>query len=348
MHDDQPVRLGPVRLGLVPLTDAAPLVVALTRGLFAQQDVTVGISIEPSWANIADKLAYGLLDGAIMLPPLALAMTLGLRRPAAPLLVPLSISRNGNAIVLATEHANAVRGDGPEDPVALGRRLRALLAVRKLRLAVVHNWSTHDLLLRSWLAASGIDPDRDIDLSVVPPPEMPEALASGRIDGFCAGAPWPAVAAATGAGRTILRSSAIWPDHPEKCLAVRADFAAFRPEALLSVMRALLRAGTVCDDPAETAAIAAELAKPRWLGVSAELIAGSLPGGRDPDLDRSSFAASGGMQPFPEHAAWFVTQMARWAILPDDAQTRAQACYRSDLFRLAHESGTRLERGRHH
>jgi NitT/TauT family transport system ATP-binding protein/nitrate/nitrite transport system substrate-binding protein len=336
MHDDPPVRLG-----LVPLTDAAPLVVALTRGLFAQQGAAVEVATEPSWANIADKLAYGLLDGAIMLPPLALAMTLGLRRPAVPLLVPLSISRNGNAIVLATEHGEALR-PGPDDPLAIGRRLRALLPRNKLRLAVVHNWSTHDLLLRYWLAASGIDPDRDIELSVVPPPQMPDALAAGRIDGFCAGAPWPAVAVATGAGRTILRSSAIWPGHPEKCLAVRADFAASRPDALLAVMRALLRAGAICDDPAEAAAIAAKLAEPGWFGLPARLIAGSLPGGSDPNLDRFTFAASGGMQPLPAHAAWFIAQMARWATLPDDAEARAQACYRPDLFRLAQEPGTRL------
>ena len=331
----------PVRLGLVRLTDAAPLAVAVERGLFAAEGVAAEIAVEPSWANVADKLAFGLLDGAVMLPPLALAMNIGLRRAAAPLIVPMAISRNGNSVVLSTAFADALGLPAPGHPeaapaadaMAVGARLRALLAARgPLRLAVVHGWSTHDLLLRYWLSACGIDPARAVDMSVIPPPQMPHALAEGRVDGFCAGAPWAAVAARAGSGRTIVRSSAIWRDHPEKCLVMREDVAAARPGLVRGVVRALLRAGAICDDPAATAGIAAVLEGPDWLGLPAPLITGSLPGGADPALDRSAFAAGGGMYPWRSHAAWFVGQMARWAPLPDDALARAEATYRPDLF----------------
>lgn len=327
----------PVRLGLLPLTDAAPLVLAEADGIFAAEGVAVSLCVEPSWANIADKLAYGLLEGAVMLPPLGLAMALGMRRAAAPLLVPMSLSLNGNSIVLASRLAAHVLEDGAMPaPGVAGARLRGLLPSGPgLRLAVVHAWSTHDLLLRYWLAASGIDPDRDVTISVIPPPEMPAALAEGRIDGFCAGAPWGGVAARIGVGHAVLHSSAIWPNHPEKCLAVRADWAERAPATLIAVMRALLRAGQRCDDPANAPDLANLLAQPRFVGVEPALIAASLPGGAGEEVDRSVFASHGAAVPWPAHARWFAAQMARWGAMPEDAAARAEAIYRPDLYAAA-------------
>jgi two-component system, oxyanion-binding sensor len=183
------------RIGLMRLTDAAPLIVARELGFFAAEDIDVSLSIEPSWANIADKLAYGLLDGAMLLPPLALALRLGLSGSAGPetIIVPAALSLNGNTVTLANNWAEPVlRGDAAAPAVETARRFRAVAAARgrKPLLAVVHTFSTHNLLLRYWLAAGGIDPDRDVAFIVVPPAEAPEALAAGTIDGFCAGAPW--------------------------------------------------------------------------------------------------------------------------------------------------------------
>ncbi|MBR0647992.1 CmpA/NrtA family ABC transporter substrate-binding protein, partial [Plastoroseomonas hellenica] len=252
MADHAATGAAPMRLGLLRLTDAAPVALAATRGFFAAEGVAVSLSVEPSWANVADKLAYGLLDAAVLPPPLGLAMEFGLRPAATRLIVPLSLSLNGNSIVLAEALAKPLLDGGPvPPPLETGRRLRGLIAKGlRPRLAVVHGFSTHDLLLRYWLAACGIDPEEAVELSVLPPSEMPQALADGRIDGFCAGAPWGAVAARSGAGRTLLLSSAIWRNHPEKCLALRADWAERHPAPLLGVLRALLRAGAACDEPA--------------------------------------------------------------------------------------------------
>jgi len=326
----------PVRLGLLRLTDAAPVFLAEAQGLFAAQGVAVRLGVEPSWANIADKLAFGLFDAAVMLPPLALAMVLGLRAPATKLIVPMGLSLNGNSVVLAPGLAERVLdGDGRPSPLEAGRRLAELLRSRpRPRLAVVHAFSTHDLLLRYWLAASGIDPDRDVELTVVPPAETAAALAAGRIDGFCAGAPWGAVAARAGVGRTVVLSSAIWRNHPEKCLAVRAEWAERHPAALQALLRALLLAGRASDDPAEAAPLAALLADPSRIGVSAPLIAASLAGGSG-EADGSIFAAHAAAFPWRSHARWFAEQMARWRELPAGASALADQLYRPDRYRDA-------------
>jgi NitT/TauT family transport system ATP-binding protein/nitrate/nitrite transport system substrate-binding protein len=326
-----------MRLGLLRLTDAAPVALASTGGIFTEEGVKVALSIEPSWSNVADKLAYGLLDAAVMPPPLALAMDLGLRPAAARLVVPVSLSLNGNSIVLAERLAAPLLGGGTRPPaLEVGRRLADIIrGGLRPRLAVVHAFSTHDLLLRYWLAASGIDPENGVELSVVPPPEMPEALAAGRIDGFCAGAPWGAVAARAGTGRTVVLSSAIWRNHPEKCLAVRADWAERHPQLLQAVLRALLRAGRICDDPASAEMLAALLAAPDWIGLPVDLLATSLPGYGGGESDGSVFAAHATGFPWRSHARWFATQMARWRSLPEDATERAARAYRPDLYAQA-------------
>jgi two-component system, oxyanion-binding sensor len=327
-----------VRIGLLRLTDAAPVVYAEAHGLFAEEGVAVELAVEPSWANLADKLSYGLLDAAIMLPPLALAMTLGLRAAGAPLIVPMSLSLNGNSVTMSQRLAAPILAGGRPAPLDGGRCLRRLIEGGALPvLAVVHAWSTHDLLLRYWLAASGIDPQRDVAWTVVPPAEMIDALGSGRIDGFCAGAPWGAMAARAGLGRTVVVSSEIWRNHPEKCLAVRAGWAAAQPTMLQSVLRALLRASVRCDDPTEAPGLASLLSQPSFVGVPADAVAASLPGGAGGEVDRSVFAAHGATFPWRAHARWFLGQMARWRELPPELDIAAAAVqvYRPDLYAAA-------------
>jgi NitT/TauT family transport system ATP-binding protein/nitrate/nitrite transport system substrate-binding protein len=321
---------------MVRLTDAAPIVLARARGLFAAEGLDVTIAVEPSWANVADKLAWGLLDGAVLLPPLAIAMALGLRGPATPLVVPAGISLNGNSVTLAQRIADPILTGGPLSAEAAAGRLRTVLAGERPRLAVVHAFSTHDLLLRLFLVSGGIDPAADVEIVVVPPADMVAALASGQIDGFCAGAPWGAVAAQQGVGRTIAVTSGIWRNHPEKCLAVHGSWAAQHPDAVLALTRAVLRGGVLCDDPLEAPALAALLSAPEWVGVAAPLIAASLPGGGGAgDVDRSVFSAHQAGRPNPAHARWFVQQMARWRPMPDGAEAVAAGLYRPDLFEQA-------------
>lgn len=332
-----------IRLGLLRLTDAAPVIIAQERGIFRALGVEVALSVEPSWANIADKLSYGLLDGAVILPPLALAVTLGTRGPAAPLIVPMGLSLGGNAVVFSSDLAAPLRPGGRFLSAAeAGRRLAKHLATHpsaeKPRLAVVHTLSTHNLLLRYWLAAAGIAPDDVFDLTVIPPADMVDALEAGTISGFCAGPPWGKVAERAGAGRIIAGTGAIWSHHPEKCLAVSRAWAERQPAALLALQRALLRATRICDRPEEAASIARTLASERYLGVTAAAIRGSLPakpGTRDDD--RSTFFRHAATFPWISHALWMIGQMQRWGYVgPEiDAGALARRVYRPDLYARA-------------
>lgn len=316
-----------VRLGILRLTDAAPVVLAQAHGLFAAEGLDVNVSVESSWANVADKLAWGALDGAVMLPPLVFAMALGLRGPVTPLVVPAGISLNGNAITLSDTLAAPILEGGRPTPREAARRLaRAGGGRPPLRLAVVHAFSTHDLLLRLFLEGGGIDPNQ-VEIVVIPPPDMAPALAVGEIDGFCAGAPWGMAAAERGAGRTVAVTSALVPNHPEKCLALRAGWAAARSGVVAALLRALGQAGRACDDAGAAPALAALLAQPEWLGVPAPMIAASLPGGSGGEVDHSTFAAHGAMEARAGDARWFIREMSRWRDLPQGAEAAAVACY---------------------
>ncbi|MGB8363848.1 MAG: CmpA/NrtA family ABC transporter substrate-binding protein [Rhizomicrobium sp.] len=340
-NTSQPGTLPIVRVGMLRLSDAAPLVMALEKGFFAAKGVDVQVFVEPSWANIADKLTFGHLDAAIMLPPLALAMALGLRGMPSSVIVPMGLSLNGNSITVSHRIADAVDAGGKADAMETGRRFCTWLRrqTRKPRLAVVHTFSTHNLLLRYWLAATGIDPDRDVDITILPPSETADALKMRDIDGFCAGAPWGSVAVANGAGRTILVSSEIWRNHPEKCLAV-GRIAEQRPQLLAPLLGALLESARYCDEPKNAAEIAAILGQPQYLNVDPVFVQASLPCApqdtpvSDGDVDRSIFSAHAANIPFRSHAVWFLSQMTRWNYLPRtaDAAALAETVYRPELL----------------
>src|SRR5216683_199779 len=327
-----------VKLGLLRLTDAAPLIVAKELGTFAEEGLDVELSIEPSWANVADKIVYGLLDGAVMLPPLALAVSLSLK---------------GNTITLSESiAAEILRGDAPPDARAAARRLAALIGAggggsTRPALAVVHGYSTHNLLLRYWLAAGGLDPDRDVELTVVPPAQVVDVLRVGQIVGFCAGAPWGFIAARGGIGRTVAVTSEIWNNHPEKVLALGRRWAEENLNRVQRLLRALLRAARYCDDAANASRIAALVAETLALDPTAVLA--SLPGaasrapqGVPQNADVSTFFANTATFPWRSHALWFLREMARWGYVDPglDAAAVAASVYRPDLYRdAAHAVG---------
>jgi ABC-type nitrate/sulfonate/bicarbonate transport system substrate-binding protein len=335
------------RLGLLRLTDAAPLIVGRELGYFAAENIEVSLSVEPSWANIADKLSWGLLDGAMMLPPLALALRLGLSGSGGPeaIIVPAALSLNGNTVTLATRWAeSALRRDATGAARETARRFAAAIREQgeKPVLGVVHTFSTHNLLLRYWLATGGLDPERDVSFMVVPPAETADALASGKIDGFCAGAPWGEVAARAGTGRTVATSHAIWNHGTEKVLAVRQRIADDHPERLQAVLRAVLRAAAHCDRLGNAPTVAAILAQKHYLSIPAEIILTSLPGaasrGRS-DADISIFFANAANVPWRSHAQWFLGQMQRWGYVAKNTKLdTAAAIFRPELYAQAARS----------
>jgi ABC-type nitrate/sulfonate/bicarbonate transport system substrate-binding protein len=327
-----------LRLGFIPLSDCAPLAVAQELGLFAAEQLEVGLCREASWANVRDKLAAGLLDGAHILAPLALAASMGAGSERVDMIAPLALNLNGSAVTIASHHAEAMRALDPEGMAAVPRTARPLarlIAARRARsepplaLAVVFPFSMHNYELRYWLAEAGIDPDRDIQLVVAPPPRMAARLRSGAIDGYCVGAPWNAVAEADGYGEVLIRGSQFWRMGPDKAFAVTAGWAQRNPGTLRALTRALLKAAMWADEPANQGELARMLARPQYVDAPEAAVRKSLT-----DLVFHRGAAS---FPWRSHAVWFLSQMLRWGqIGPEvDLEALARRVYRPDVYRHA-------------
>ncbi len=321
---------GRLRLGFIALNDAASLIVAQEKGFFAAQGLDVELRREVSWATIRDKVTVGTLDGAHMLAPLALAVSLGVADgEPTPLIAPLALNLNGPAVTLSSRLASAV-GAAP-DASGLARLVarRQAEGASPITLAVVFPYSVHNYLLRDWLARAGIDPDRDARLTVAPPARMTELLVDGVVEGFCVTEPWGAAAVAAGAGQLAVRASQLWPRTPDKVFALRETWAAEHPEAVQAMLRALLRAAAWADAPGNRAELVEILARPHYVGAAAPVIAGSLS-----DM---VFYAGEANAPLPVHAGWLLSQMMRWGHIGQDVDIAALAgrVYRPDLYRVA-------------
>ncbi len=310
---------------MLRLADSLPALVAERQGLFAAEGLDVQINVEPSWSNVADKLAFGALDAAVMLPPLALAAVAGLRGPRTRLLVPMALSEGGNSVVLGPAAAATAAGSAAM-PAQIALRFKAWVRLQPVppRLAVVHAFSTHALLLRDWLASGGVDPDRDVELVAIPPAEVVDALAAGRIAGFCAGAPWGDEAALRGAGQMVLGTEQIRPGHVEKCLAVAERWAVPHVEELNALIRALHAAGTLCDTEASTLTYAALLAGPP-LRLPEDATLAALRGERSA---RPRFRVGTAGYPPVSDATWYATQLQRWGWLDTQPNVLARAVCR--------------------
>ncbi len=308
-------------IGFIPLTDCAPLVVAKEKGFFQKYGLeAVNLCRESSWKTIADGVVNRRLDAAQMVAGMPLALTMGAGKHAPlPLVTALVLSRNGNAITLSRSFA--------EHGVQTLADLRAYLqqtADRTHTLGMVHSTSMHNLLLRYWLAAGGIDPDRDVDLKVIPPPQMISNLKGGNIDGYCVGEPWNSRAVQQGLGTVIATDLDIWSGHPEKVLGVREDWVNLYPQTHLALVKALIEACEFCDHQYNREEVLELLARPEYVGVDPAYI---RPGFVDPYQYRSEAEA----EPVPrfnqfyiDHSTcpgraeglWMLTQMARWGLTP--------------------------------
>lgn len=340
-------------IGFIPLTDAAVLIAAAERGFAMAEGIEIELHREVSWANIRDKVNIGLLDGAHMLGPLAIASSLGLGHVRVPLVVPFALNLNGSAITI-DKHIYAAMGEVGEDlssalgaALALGKVVRQRKAEGRepLVFAAVYSFSTHTYLIRHFLAAGGVDPDRDVRLVVVPPPFMAESLRGGLIHGFSVGSPWNSVAVDADVGRIAVLGAELFGWVPEKVLGVHARFANAEPELLHRLVRALHAAARWCEDEANHADLARLLGEPRHLNLPADILRRTLdgrlhsaPGGRlrsHPDyliLNRD-----GANRPSPEHALWMYAQIvaAGQGEFAPDAAREAMSVYRPDIFDAA-------------
>jgi nitrate/nitrite transport system substrate-binding protein len=331
-----------LRFGFLPLTDAAPLLVAMAKGYFAAEGLQAQAVRLSSWTASRDALQDGTIHVAQMLYGMPVASRLGiLGHDAAPLVVPWILSRGGQAITLAKRHAGVVGSDARAlYRLAVERRD----AGRPLVFAQTLPPGTHAMWLRYWLAEGGIDPDRDVALITIPPPMMVKNLAGGRLDGFCAGEPWNAIAQQNGAGFTAVTSDCVWPGHPEKVCAVREDFAERHPLTVKAVLRALLAAGRWCDDPANASELAALLSAPEHLDCAVDMVKSRLQTGFDLGDGRIAgagavprFSGPGMHVPQAGECLWFLSQYRRWGFVAGvpDYHAITASILRPDLCREA-------------
>ena len=278
---------GPLRIGFIPLVDAAALIVAVDKGFAAAEGLDVTLVREVSWSNVRDKLNIGLFDAAHLLAPVAIASSLGLGHVKVPIVACFSLGLNGNAITVSPAlHAaimSEIEGD-PFDPMATALALARVVAARRksgaepLTFGMTFPFSTHNYQLRFWMAAGGVDPDEDIRLVVLPPPYMVDSLANGHVDAFCVGAPWNSVAVDLGVGHILHFVSDILVRAAEKVLATRQEWSEKNPDILAALIRAHQRAAEFIEHSENRAEIAGILARPERIGVDADVIQRTLDG----------------------------------------------------------------------
>ena len=331
-------------VGFVPLVDAAPLVAAAECGFAATEGLLLRLVRQPSWASLRDHLNLGFIDCAQALAPLPIASALGVGQVRADMVVPFVLSRGGNAITLSCGLTEQIReandGENPDCARTWARALAIALRHRRepVTLAMVYPFSGHNYEVRYWLASAGIHPDRDIRLVAIPPSLMVESLRAGQIDGFCVGAPWNSIAAASGIGEIVATKSEIFPHGIEKVLAM--------PERLLedeptshALLRALDAASRWCDQPENHEQLAELLARPEHLGTDPEFSLRALGGdlkiaGRAPDPDYLYFSRFEANRPRAIEARWIYAQMRRWGQVARAAngEELAAAVYRPDVY----------------
>ena len=236
-----------ITAGFMPLLDSAILVVAKAKGFAEDESVALKLARESSWANIRDRLAVGHFQVAHMLAPMPIAGNLGLTSLPSRTIAPIALGLRGNAVTVSNalwarmlDHGARETLDAAANGAALAAAIRAVPEGRP-RFAVVHPYSGHNYELRYWLAACGVDPERDIEIIILPPPLMTQALANGALDGYCAGEPWNTAAVMQGLGHIATVRASIWRSSPEKVLGVEERWAAANPEALAALLCALYR-----------------------------------------------------------------------------------------------------------
>jgi NitT/TauT family transport system ATP-binding protein len=338
-------------VGFLPLVDACLPILAHEHGFAEEEGVSLRLVKDVSWATVLDRLLYGHSDAAHMVAPLAIATTLGRGRPAEALSVPFVLGLNGNAISFRPDYAQRLRPAGTiGDAAQVGAILRTIAHERlaagdPLRFGVVHRYSSHNYMLRYWLAACGIRPDHDVEITTVPPPFCADALRTGEVDGICVGEPWNSVAVEQGAGEIVLASAQIWRRGVEKVLTLKERVLDEKIDAVRHLIRALCRAGAHFVDPVNWDVNAAILAGPEYLDGDPAVIRRAI-------ADRLLLARGGAVVHYPDfmfqyreaanfpwvsQAEWLYTQMVRWDGTPFNAQEARKAArvFRPDVYRSA-------------
>jgi nitrate/nitrite transport system substrate-binding protein len=338
------------KLGFIALTDSSPLIIAREKGMFAKHGVPdVEVSKQASWGATRDNLVLGGaangVDGAHILTPMPYLMSLGTVTNGTP--VPMSIIARLNLDAQGISVSQAYKDAG----VGLDSSpLKAIFAERKaagqeVNVAMTFPGGTHDLWMRYWLAAGGIDPNADVSLITVPPPQMVANMKVGTMDAFCVGEPWNEQLVNQNVGFTATTTGEIWKNHPEKALALRNDFIEANPQATQAILMAVMEAAQWADATDNKEELAQILGKRPWFNIPAADVAGRLKGDINYGNGRVETATGLEMKfwkdhasyPFKSHDAWFLAENMRWGYLPGttDITATIDQVNREDIWRGA-------------
>jgi nitrate/nitrite transport system substrate-binding protein len=309
-----------VKIGFIPLTDCAPIIVAAEMGFDKKYGIKITPSKEASWAGIRDKVVNGELHAAHVLYGLIYGVQMGIGGQQKDMSVLLTLNHNGQGITLS----NQLKDKGVKD----GKTLKRVMANenRDFTFAQTFPTGTHAMWLNYWLAANGIDPVKDVKNIVVPPPQMVANMRIGNMDGYCVGEPWNARAIYDKIGYTVATSQDIWTDHPEKVLGSTADFVAKNPNTARAMMMAILEASKYIDATANRAKVAELISAKSYVNAPKDVILGRFLGEYDngngkkwKDPNYMKFYNDGAV-PFPylSDGMWFLTQHKRWGMLKTD------------------------------
>ena len=329
-----------VKIGFIPLTDCASVVMASVMGFDKKHGVTIIPTKEASWAGVRDKLVNGELDFAHVLYGLVYGVHLGLAGPKKDMAVLMTLNHNGQAITLSKKLADkgAVNGAG----------LARLMAAEKREYTFAQTFptGTHAMWLYYWLAANGIDPMKDAKVITVPPPQMVANMRVGNMDGFCVGEPWNHRAIMDGIGFTATTTQDIWKDHPEKVLGTTSEFVQKYPNTARAVTAAILEASRWIDESlANKTRMAETIAGTAYVNTGVDAINQRILGRYQDGLGKTwddpnhmKFYNDGAVNfPYLSDGMWFLTQHKRWGLLKahPDYLGVAKAINRMDVYRQA-------------
>jgi nitrate/nitrite transport system substrate-binding protein len=338
------------RLGFIALTDSSPLIIAKERGLFAKYGMPdVEVLKQASWAGVRDNLVLGSggggIDGSHILSPMPYLLTTGQATGGKP--VPMNIlarlNLNGQGISVGNDLKAVKVGLSSAGAKAKFGQLKA--AGNFAKVAMTFRGGTHDLWVRYWLAAGGINPETDVSTIVIPPPQMVANMKAGTQDAFCVGEPWNGQLVNQKVGYTACLTSEIWMNHPEKALGMRADWVAKYPRAAQALTMAVMEAQMWCDQMANRPAMCSIVSGRQYVNVPIGDILPRLQGTVDYGDGRSlkgsghymKFWADNASFPFKSHDLWFLTEDQRWGVLPQSINKASlvNQVNRADIWRAA-------------
>ncbi|SDU10658.1 CmpA/NrtA family ABC transporter substrate-binding protein [Halopseudomonas salegens] len=339
------------KLGFIALTDAAPLFVALEKGMFAKYGMPdVEVLKQSSWGTTRDNLVLGSerngIDGAHILTPMPYLISSGAmtaNNVKVPMVILARLNLAGQCISVGREYADLKLGvDSTPFKAALAAK-RA--GGDEVRAAMTFPGGTHDLWIRYWMAAGGIDPNRDIATIVVPPAQMVANMRVGSMDTFCVCEPWNEQLISQGIGYTANTTGELWDKHPEKALGMRADWVEQNPNATRALLKAVMEAQMFCEDPANVEEVATICSRRRWINAPFDDIIARMRGTFDYGTGKVVENSPHKMRywkdhasyPFKSHDLWFLTENQRWGYLPMnfDTQGLVEQVNREDIWRAA-------------